>query len=183
MAITYTPWQWAFLQLLPSGLAWDKRPQSTLSALALAVSNVLAATADDAGQMLYERFPSSSKWFLDEWEAFLGLPDCSSENGTIPERQLAAANKMRMTGSLNRRFYEWLAKQYGYEVELLDSDEGQWVTRVNILNVREYRNATVLDNVLTPLRIFESGAIECLLEKYKPAHQIFLFSYPNITET
>lgn len=43
-----------------------------------------------------------------------GLPDCTSENGTLSERQRAAANKMRMTGNLSRRFYEWLVAQYWF---------------------------------------------------------------------
>lgn len=95
------------------------------------------------------------------------------------ERQSVAANKMRMVGSLNRRFYEWLVAQYGYRVRLTDSDEGQYTTVVNVLNSVTYRNATVLDNVLTPLRVYDSGALECLLEKYKPAHQIYKFIYPD----
>ncbi|EHD4839456.1 TPA: DUF2313 domain-containing protein [Escherichia coli] len=172
-----TPWQTAFLQLLPSGLAWNKSPDSKLSALAQAISDVIATAADDARQMLRERFPSTSRWYLGEWESFLGLPDCTSENGTLSERQRAAANKMRMTGNLSRRFYEWLAAQYGFTVRLTDSTEGQWVTQVNIYGIKNYRNATVLDNVLMPLRVYESGALECLLEKYKPAHQIYKFVY------
>ncbi|MCZ5437288.1 hypothetical protein O5476_07055 [Escherichia coli] len=51
-----TPWQTAFLQLLPSGLAWNKSPDSKLSALAQAISDVIATAADDARQMLRERF-------------------------------------------------------------------------------------------------------------------------------
>ncbi|EPR0201781.1 putative phage tail protein, partial [Escherichia coli] len=144
---------------------------------AQAISDVIATAADDARQMLRERFPSTSRWYLGEWESFLGLPDCTSENGTLSERQRAAANKMRMTGNLSRRFYEWLAAQYGFTVRLTDSTEGQWVTQVNIYGIKNYRNATVLDNVLTPLRVYESGALECLLEKYKPAHQIYKFVY------
>ncbi|EHS5588373.1 hypothetical protein M9082_004808, partial [Escherichia coli] len=53
-----TPYQTAFLQLLPSGLAWNKSPDSKLSALAQAISDVIATAADDARQMLRERFPS-----------------------------------------------------------------------------------------------------------------------------
>ncbi|MDS0571082.1 hypothetical protein NOI88_16390 [Escherichia coli] len=58
------PYQTAFLQLLPSGLAWNKSPDSKLSALAQAISDVIATAADDARQMLRERFPSTSRWYL-----------------------------------------------------------------------------------------------------------------------
>lgn len=38
MAVTLTPHQRALLQLLPDGLAWDKRPSSVLAALCLGLS-------------------------------------------------------------------------------------------------------------------------------------------------
>lgn len=177
MELRTTTYQLAFLALLPSGLAWNKAPGSTLFRLSGGLSDTFHTVEADANQMLLERFPSTSTVLLSDWEGFLKLPDCTSESGTVRERQNAAANKMRMVGSLNRRFYEWLAAQYDYEIELTDSDEGQYTTMVNVKNGVSYRNATVLDNCLTPLRVYDSGALECLLEKYKPAHQIYKYSY------
>ena len=174
-----TPYQTAFLQLLPVGRAWNKAPSGRLAALAGALSDSLKTADSVATRMLDERFPITSTLLLEDWERFLGLPDCTSETGTINVRQLAADNKLKMVGSLCRPFYEDLAAQYGYEVELTDSDEGQYTTNVNVKNGVSYRNATVLDNCLTPLRVYDSGALECLLEKYKPAHQIFKFIYPD----
>ncbi len=174
-----TPYQAAFLQLLPDGLAWNKAPSGTLAALAGALSDALKGADSVASQMLLERFPISSVALLDDWERFLGLPDCTSETGTVEARQIAAQNKLLMVGSLCRPFYEDLAAQYGFEVELTDSDEGQFTTNVNVKTGVSYRNATVLDNCLTPLRVYDSGALECLLEKYKPAHQVYKFIYPD----
>ncbi|ENL8589413.1 hypothetical protein AB6I34_000011 [Salmonella enterica] len=73
----------------------------------------------------------------------------------------------------------WNKQPSGTLGRLTDSDEGQYTTVVNVLNSVSYRNATVLDNVLTPLRVYDSGALECLLEKYKPAHQIYKFIYAD----
>lgn len=174
-----TPHQTAFLQLLPTGRAWNKAPSGRLSALAGALSDPLKTADSVATQLLDERFPGSAQLLLEDWERFLGLPDCTSDADTISARQLAAANKLRLIGSLCRRFYEDLAAQYGYDVELTDSDEGQYTTHVNVKNQLDYRNATVLDHCLTPLRVYDSGALECLLEKYKPAHQIYKFIYPD----
>jgi uncharacterized protein YmfQ (DUF2313 family) len=179
MEMTLSPYQGVFLSLLPTGKAWNKRPDSTLARLAGGLSDEVERVNQDAAQMLRERFPSTSILLLDDWEQWLGLPDCTSESGTVRERQNAAANKMRMVGSLNRRFYEWLALQYGYHITLTDSDEGQFTTNVNIQTGVTWRNATVLDNCLTPLRVYDSGALECLLEKYKPAHQIYKYIYPD----
>lgn len=179
MEITRSPYQGAFLALLPTGKAWNKQPSGTLGRLSWALSDSVEQADSTATQLLKERFPSTAVMLLEDWENFLGLPDCTSESGTMRERQSVAANKMRMVGSLNRRFYEWLVAQYGYRVRLTDSDEGQYTTVVNVLNSVTYRNATVLDHVLTPLRVYDSGALECLLEKYKPAHQIYKFIYPD----
>lgn len=179
MEITRSPYQGAFLALLPTGKAWNKQPSGTLGRLSWALSDSVEQADSAATQLLKERFPSTAVMLLEDWESFLGLPDCTSESGTMRERQSVAANKMRMVGSLNRRFYEWLVAQYGYRVRLTDSDEGQYTTVVNVLNSVSYRNATVLDNVLTPLRVYDSGALECLLEKYRPAHQIYKFIYAD----
>ncbi|HDT3771882.1 TPA: hypothetical protein QHL36_005173, partial [Escherichia coli] len=42
MAVTLTPHQRALLQLLPDGLAWDKRPSSVLASLCLGLSHSTA---------------------------------------------------------------------------------------------------------------------------------------------
>lgn len=170
-------YQQAFLQLLPTGAAWDKRPDGTLAKLCLGLSGSMDTADAIAAQLLAERFPNNAVLLLDDWEQFLGLPDCTSEDGTIENRQTAAATKMRMVGSLNKYFYEDLASKYGYDIELTPSNEGQYVTNVNIKNGISYRNATVLDHCLTPLRVYDAGTLECLLERYKPAHQVFKYIY------
>ncbi|HHK5670904.1 DUF2313 domain-containing protein [Serratia marcescens] len=177
--MTITPHQQAFLQLLPNGLAWDKRPDAPLSDLSLALSTSMGAADAIGDQLLAERFPNNATLLLEDWERFLGLPDCAGEDATIQTRQIAAANKMRMVGSLNKYFYEDLARQYGYDIELTPSDDGQYTTDVNVKTGVTYRNATVLDNCLTPLRVYDAGTLECLLERYKPAHQVFKFIYPD----
>ena len=179
---TITPYQGAFLRLLPQGAAWNKSPSGTLGRLGGALSDSMGSANNIAMQLLRERFPSQSTMLLEDWEGFLGLPDCTGDTGTIYARQIAAANKMRMVGSLCRKFYEELAAQYGYTVKLTPSPDNQFITIVNVQDGFSYRNMTVLDNCLTPLRIYESGALECLLEKFKPAHQIYQFVYPESDE-
>lgn len=56
MAVTLTPHQRALLQLLPDGLAWDKRPSSVLAALCLGLSHSTERVSWTGNQMLAERF-------------------------------------------------------------------------------------------------------------------------------
>ncbi|EER9977643.1 hypothetical protein FYX75_005395 [Escherichia coli] len=45
-----------------------------------------------------------------------------------------------------------------------------------------YRHMNVLDDILTPLRIYDASALECILNRYKPAWQTFLYLYENSHE-
>ena len=49
-------------------------------------------------------------------------------------------------------------------------------------NLKGYRHMHVLDHILTPLRIYEGGALECILNRYKPAWQTFLYIYEKSHE-
>lgn len=70
MAMTTTPHQQAFLQLLPNGLAWDKRPDAPLSDLSLALSTSMGAADAIGDQLLAERFPNNATLLLEDWERF-----------------------------------------------------------------------------------------------------------------
>ncbi|EAA8719444.1 DUF2313 domain-containing protein [Salmonella enterica subsp. enterica serovar Abaetetuba] len=172
-----TPHQRALLQLLPRGKAWNKAPDSTLSELCRALSEPTARVNETATQLLRERFPSQAVLLLEDWEKFLGLPDCTSGEDNIETRQMAAGAKHRMWPSLNVLFYKKLAKRYGYDIEITPDPDNQYISLINVKGGVKWRNATVLDNCLTPLRVYDSGILECLLEKYKPAHQEFRFIY------
>ncbi|HAX5206072.1 TPA: YmfQ family protein [Escherichia coli] len=179
MAVTLKPYQRALLQLLPDGLAWDKRPEGILAALCLGLSHSTARVAWTGEQMLAERFPETARLLLDDWEAFLGLPECDMTGATIQERQRYAGNKYRMKPSLNREFYIRLAALFGYVIDIQPSPESQWISIVTVSSDTGYRNMNVLDDILTPLRIYEGGALECILSRYKPAWQTFIYVYEN----
>nr|EII24976.1 PF10076 family protein [Escherichia coli 9.0111] len=129
-----------------------------------------------------ERFPDSSRLLLEDWERYLGLPECDMTGATIQERQRYAGNKYRMKPSLNREFYIRFAAEFGYEIDIQPSPDSQWVSIVTINSETGYRNMNVLDDILTPLRIYEGGALECILNRYKPAWQTFIYVYANSHE-
>lgn len=169
MAVTLTPHQRALLQLLPDGLAWNKHPTSGLSALCLALSQSTARVSWAGQQLLSERFPDTARQLLEDWERFLGLPECDMTGASIRERQRYAGNKRRMKPSLNREFYIRLAAEFGFDIDIRPSPESQWVSVVNVRTVLGYRNMTPLDDILTPLRVYDGDALECILARYKPA--------------
>lgn len=190
-----TRYQRIFLQLLPTGLAWNKEPGSGLSRLAGALADGPGQDAATIAQLLNERFPDQARTLLADWENWLGLPDCTSAGQTIDERRTAAAEKYRMVGSLNRRFYIDLAARYGFDIDIesfsdgayatcldncltrLRKNYGRYTSHIIIKNSVDHRYSTVLDHCLTPLVAYSGGVLECLLEKYKPAHQVFIYIY------
>ena len=180
MAIT--PHQRALLLLLPEGKAWNKAPDTPLAALCGGLSQPTSRVSETGQQLLKERFPIQASLLLTDWERFLGLPDCDIGDAGVTERQIYAANKMRMKPSLNRAFYIELAAAYGFTIEISTATESQWISIVTIKDHITYRNMNVLDHVLTPLRIYDAGILECLLDRYKPAHQEFRYVYDATTE-
>lgn len=129
-----------------------------------------------------ERFPDTSRLLLEDWERYLGLPECDMAGATLTERQRYAGNKYRMKPSLNREFYIRFAAEFGYQIDIQPSPDSQWVSIVTINSETGYRNMNVLDDILTPLRIYEGGALECILNRYKPAWQTFIYVYANSHE-
>ncbi|EDL3486740.1 hypothetical protein CRW58_12665 [Salmonella enterica subsp. enterica serovar Newport] len=178
-AMTLTPHQRALLQLLPDGLAWNKAPDSVLAALCLGLSQSTARVDWTGQQLLDERFPDRSRLLLDDWERFLGLPECDMTGASLQERQRYAGNKYRMKPSVNREFYIKLAAGFGFDIDIQPSPESQWISIINVRTTIGYRHMNVLDNILTPLRIYDASALECILNRYKPAWQTFRYVYES----
>lgn len=104
----------------------------------------------------------------------------------------AAQAKFTMAASLNLHFYEELAASHGYDVTItqlfphncrrrctarLVPRGVRFTTIVTVNTYIESRRFTCLDNCMTPLMIYESGELECLLDKYGPAHETFIYFY------
>ncbi|EEE2001891.1 DUF2313 domain-containing protein [Salmonella enterica subsp. enterica serovar Kotte] len=166
----------ALLNLLPSGLAWNKRPGNAYSNLMQALAGAFArADADKCQLISNERTPEAAEWMLTDWEEFLGLPECGELSQSVPERQSVAANKLRFYGSLNVAFYEQLAAAYGYTVVI--TEPKPYVMRVHVYGDVPSREATVIDHCETPLTIYGATDLYCALERYKPAHEGVLYVY------
>lgn len=192
MAMTPQHFQRSGLQLLPTGRAWTRNPESDLGRLMLATGEELARVDDVNDALLNEMFADRAFMLLDDWEEFVGLPDCSiDKDSSIDARRRAVKSKVVMTGSLCNQFYERLAAKRGYNIRLVEHyphhclrdctyplyPEISWFRVYVHVFDRNTQFATVLDNCQQRLRIADAGDLECLLERYTPAETEFIFIY------
>ncbi|HBC0987557.1 TPA: DUF2313 domain-containing protein [Escherichia coli] len=166
----------ALLNLLPRGLAWDKRPGTAYSNLMHALAGAFARADDDKCQLINnERTPEAAVWTLADWEEFLGLPECGELSQSVSERQSVAANKLRFYGSLNIAFYEQLARAYGYEVVI--TEPRPYVMQIHVYGDVPSREMNVLDHCEVPLTIYGATDLFCVITRYKPAHEDVIYVY------
>ena len=181
-------------QLLPQGLAWRRGNSGTLTAILSAFSLDYGLVNETGDSLLYEMHPQWSTLLLAEWEALLGLPECGKLGQSIAERQDAAGAKWHWHGSLNYKAYEKLAAINGYDVEIVETHphhclrgcdyplynlEYRWIVEVFVRSKNTIRYFDTTDTANDPLYFGQTSVVECLLNRYKPAHIEFLFYYDD----
>lgn len=185
MAMTPEDYRDAGLQLLPRGYAWDKELGSENAKLHLGFGYEFSRIESTGELLLREVIPSDAMLLLKEWEEFAGLPDCSiDETATVEMRHQALSAKIKMTPSLCSKFLEKIATDRGYTIKIVDRYphhcmrgvnyplnpwHNWWIAYVQVFNYTSHY-MTVLDNVNTHLKVSDYGDLQCLLERYKPAH-------------
>lgn len=138
--------------------------------------------------------PEGDTALLPDWERVYGLPDtCMADlEASITSRIAAVIDKIRRAGGLSRQHFIDLAAALGYAIAIteyqpytvlspvsggiFDSDS-QYYWTVDLATDAPPRPFTVLDGVTTPLVVYQTGLLECLLHKLKPAHTELLFAY------
>lgn len=108
----------AFLQLLPTGQAWPRSPDSTLVRAVKGLCQYWGFVDGRAGDLLErESDPRKTIELLSDWERAWGLPDpCFPSATTIAERQRMLVLVMTMLGGQSRAFYEWVANWIGFTI-------------------------------------------------------------------
>lgn len=183
--MTPQDYQQAGLALLPTGQAWDKDLSSENAKLQLGFCYEFSRIESTGELLLKEVIPSGAMMLLKEWGEFAGLPDCTSdETATIAMRHQALDAKIKMSASLCSRFLEKIAANRGYAIKVIDRCPHHCTRNVNYplhpwhnwwiafvrVDGRTTHYMTVLDEVKTHLKLNDYGDLECLLERYKPAH-------------
>jgi uncharacterized protein YmfQ (DUF2313 family) len=114
-------YQRQFLQLQPPGLAWNRRLDSNLGRLWLAVGEQFARLDSEAFRLIDEINPLTTYEALPDWERVLGLPDdCSRLGDTIEIRRADVIAKLNLLGRQSKEFYIWYMSLYGYSISIAD---------------------------------------------------------------
>lgn len=178
--------------LLPSASYDPAGPaiSAQLGAEGAALDDALAAGL----RVLAAITPDGDTQLLPDWERVYGLPDaCLADvESSVSSRVAAVIDKIRRGGGLSRQFFIDLATALGHTIsitefsphtvsspvtELLYDTDSQFYWQVSLATDTPPRPITVLDSVTTPLVVYQTGLLECLLQKLKPAHTELLFAY------
>lgn len=152
--------------------------------------------AEGAGQqILAEADPRTTALLLADWERVYGLPEaCIVQSGvtqSIAERRAALVAKVTMQGGQRRAFFIALAASIGYAITITElfpqntehdtetaaMDEQYcfiWQVNAALYSLREL---TSEDDTEMALAVWGNQLLQCVLNRYKPAHTYILFSY------
>ncbi len=150
----------------------------------LRVDNLIAIFREDT-------VPDRTQFFIDEWEAALGIPDsCFDGKGTNDERRLAIITKLASLGAQTADDFINLAATFGVTVTIESgSVHGTFPYTFPIKFYSSARAARFTIIVRSPLFILETfpytfpimfgpdklSIIECLFNKIKPANVDVVF--------
>lgn len=192
MALTREDYRRALHALLPPGQALpadaDSRWQQLLDALAGEL-----ARADARAEALREEADARTTYeLLDDWERVAGLPDpCVPGEQTLEQRRAALVRVLTGTGGQSRAYFIELAAALGYEIIIeehhphtvaddvahpIKGDAWRWAWTVRAPE-STVTYLTVVGTVDEPLATWGNERLECVIERFKPAHTDVLFAY------
>lgn len=184
------------LALLPRGLAFAKEQGSVLSGLLAAWSALFARVDLRTADLVNEADPRTASELLLDWERIAGLPDaCVTIVQSLEQRRAALLSKLTMVGNQSRAYFIGLAAALGYPdasideffmMTCTDDCNGALNSQADLFTWRlNLPNATgglfVMDcdsDCNSALQSWGDEAIECRINRFKPAHTSVIFAYP-----
>ena len=192
------------LALLPKGPAWELTLENPVtSKFSEAFGNMLAAWADEFARiqlaavgLLAEADPRTTDQLLSDYERVFGLPsDCTKTlTLTKPQRRAALVAQMTATGGQSKAYFIELASTAGFEITITEftaftvnskvsdtliDDSMSYVFVVNAPDAELTYNNVFRVNSQVSDALSSSGnqSLECLINRFKPAHTIARFNY------
>jgi uncharacterized protein YmfQ (DUF2313 family) len=175
--------------LLPSGPAWESDDNKQLDAWAQELTRIQSRS-----DVLVEEFdPRTTYELLTDYERIFGLPSACmyGVTQTLEQRHNQLVAQMTSYGGQSRAYFIALALAAGFTItiteftpfnvgmdvnDIIYGPEWAYAWQINSpINTVVYFLATSL--VSEPLALWGNTLLECLINRYKPAHTIALFAY------
>lgn len=181
-------------QLLPP-VSYDRNAPN-LSVELAAVGAQLDDAQASSDTLLNEMFPDTCTLTLLDWERVYGLPDpCVTIEQSIDQRRAALVSKYGAVGGQSRAYFIVVANAMGYPdatIEeftpltcnddcngVLNSEDDRFAWQLNLpAETGGVFVATCNSDCNSPLQSWGDEAIECRINKLKPAHTSVIFAYP-----
>ncbi len=178
MGVTVAQYTMLLQQLLPSGAALDREPQSNLAKLLTGLAEEFARIDARVELLINEMHPSTISDLIDEWEASLGLPDnCVTFDLTITDRRDMIKGRLTATGGASQQYFIDLAASMGFTITIvIPVAQHTWEIHAATETLQAFRaGANVAGD---PLRTFgREEILECVMNRFKPAHTALTFVY------
>jgi len=113
----------ALSNLLPTGIAWPRWPDSTLMKVIYGLAGIMGWADGRAADLLErESYPPTTTEMIDWWERAWGLPEtCLLHPPTaLAERQKMLVLKMTLLGAQSREFFLGVANWLGYSITITE---------------------------------------------------------------
>ncbi|MGZ4959338.1 MAG: YmfQ family protein [Methylomonas sp.] len=182
------------MQLLPP-VSYDAT-SPVLGVELSAVGNQLDLAMANADQLRSEMYPDTCSVTLLDWERNYGLPDpCVTIQQTVDQRKAALISKVNAQSGQSRAYFIALSEAMGYPGATIDefapmtcsddcnsslySDADRFVWQINLpAATGGVFVATCNSDCNSSLQSWGDEAIECRINKFKPAHTSVIFAYP-----
>lgn len=194
MALTADNYLRQLQALLPQGPAWPREDGATVTKLLDSWSVELARVDARIEALLNEADPRVTSELLADWELLAGLPDpCVTSAQTIEQRRLALVSKLTNLGGQSKQYFINLAASMGYAGATIDeyrpmncnddcndalySTDDRFFWTINLPSTAGVFVMNCNGTCNDALQAWGDEAIECRINKYKPAHTTAIFAY------
>lgn len=192
----------AIRKLLPTGWAWEAKDSltSNLYKLLTSMADEYSRIEERAIALLKESNPATTFELLPDWERVFGLPDeCAPDEVlTVQQRRQRILQILTTRGGQNKSFYQTLAANFGFDVDVIEvADQppfragygragdrltnGLWryafIIQAPADSVVRFRAG--LSSAGDRLLLVQNTTLQCLIEKYKPAHAVAIFTFDS----
>ncbi|HBC1012520.1 TPA: DUF2313 domain-containing protein [Escherichia coli] len=170
----------AMMNLLPSGIAWNRLPDSVQYRLVMALAEAYQRSDADACALIAGAFPETADALTDEWYISLGLDDdcgaVNAENNEEARKYILA--KLLFSGGQSVDFFVQLAASLGHDISIREYRVPlcgfSWCGHILARGTNFHWTVVVVSSAEDAA---DSRYLECIFRKYAPAHTSLSFEY------